>query len=311
MRVHVDSEKCQGHNRCYALAPELFDVDDLAYAHRAATTASCPRGSKIGPAWPWPTAPSTPSRSRSEAMTGTDRAVTDWATDFDHTDAGVGRRSLPDLGRAAREVPGRAQRSLRRHVAARPPRGRRRRRVRHRALHVALGHRERGATGTTTTFPRRSASPRRSPPTRRSTRWPGGCCCRRSRPKSIAGARALHPRAVQRAARRHRGQATRSTPPSTTRSTSRCGSSPRCSASPKRTPTCSAASSAWCIEDVDVSAEERQAQIEDGELDDLHRRPHRRAPRRIRRTTSPRSCSKPRSTATSSTPTTCGARWCC
>jgi ferredoxin len=33
MRVHVDDEKCQGHNRCYALAPELFDVDDLGYAH--------------------------------------------------------------------------------------------------------------------------------------------------------------------------------------------------------------------------------------------------------------------------------------
>jgi ferredoxin len=30
--VHVDSEKCQGHNRCYALAPELFDVDDLGFA---------------------------------------------------------------------------------------------------------------------------------------------------------------------------------------------------------------------------------------------------------------------------------------
>ena len=28
MRVTVDSEKCQGHNRCFALAPELFDVDD-------------------------------------------------------------------------------------------------------------------------------------------------------------------------------------------------------------------------------------------------------------------------------------------
>ena len=32
MKVHVDPEKCQGHNRCYALAPELFDVDDLGYA---------------------------------------------------------------------------------------------------------------------------------------------------------------------------------------------------------------------------------------------------------------------------------------
>jgi ferredoxin len=29
MKVVVDPEKCQGHNRCYALAPELFDVDDL------------------------------------------------------------------------------------------------------------------------------------------------------------------------------------------------------------------------------------------------------------------------------------------
>jgi ferredoxin len=33
MRVHVDPEKCQGHNRCYALAPELFDVDDYGTAH--------------------------------------------------------------------------------------------------------------------------------------------------------------------------------------------------------------------------------------------------------------------------------------
>lgn len=32
MRVHVDSEKCQGHNRCYALAPGLFQVDDYGYA---------------------------------------------------------------------------------------------------------------------------------------------------------------------------------------------------------------------------------------------------------------------------------------
>lgn len=29
MRVHVDPDKCQGHNRCYSIAPELFDIDDL------------------------------------------------------------------------------------------------------------------------------------------------------------------------------------------------------------------------------------------------------------------------------------------
>lgn len=33
MRVHVDPDKCQGHARCYALAPELFDVDDEGYSH--------------------------------------------------------------------------------------------------------------------------------------------------------------------------------------------------------------------------------------------------------------------------------------
>jgi len=30
--VSVDAERCQGHNRCYSLAPELFDVDDLGQA---------------------------------------------------------------------------------------------------------------------------------------------------------------------------------------------------------------------------------------------------------------------------------------
>ena len=28
MRIHVDPDKCQGHARCYGLAPQLFDVDD-------------------------------------------------------------------------------------------------------------------------------------------------------------------------------------------------------------------------------------------------------------------------------------------
>ena len=32
MKVRVDSEKCQGHNRCYALAPGLFKVDEYGYA---------------------------------------------------------------------------------------------------------------------------------------------------------------------------------------------------------------------------------------------------------------------------------------
>jgi len=33
MRVRVDSEKCQGHNRCFAVAGELFQLDDFGYSH--------------------------------------------------------------------------------------------------------------------------------------------------------------------------------------------------------------------------------------------------------------------------------------
>ena len=29
MKVTIDSEKCQGHGRCFILAPTLFDSDDL------------------------------------------------------------------------------------------------------------------------------------------------------------------------------------------------------------------------------------------------------------------------------------------
>lgn len=32
IRLHVNPEKCQGHNRCKALAPELFDLDEYGNA---------------------------------------------------------------------------------------------------------------------------------------------------------------------------------------------------------------------------------------------------------------------------------------
>jgi ferredoxin len=32
MQIKLDSEKCQGHGRCYALAPDLFESDDEGYA---------------------------------------------------------------------------------------------------------------------------------------------------------------------------------------------------------------------------------------------------------------------------------------
>ncbi len=32
MRVKVEQSKCHGHNRCVALAPDVFDVDDEGLA---------------------------------------------------------------------------------------------------------------------------------------------------------------------------------------------------------------------------------------------------------------------------------------
>jgi ferredoxin len=32
MRITVDSNRCQGHNRCAAIAPDLFDIDELGNA---------------------------------------------------------------------------------------------------------------------------------------------------------------------------------------------------------------------------------------------------------------------------------------
>jgi ferredoxin len=32
MRLRLDSDACQGHGRCYTLAPGLFESDDEGYA---------------------------------------------------------------------------------------------------------------------------------------------------------------------------------------------------------------------------------------------------------------------------------------
>jgi ferredoxin len=31
MRIRLDTDACQGHGRCYTLAPTLFDSDDLGH----------------------------------------------------------------------------------------------------------------------------------------------------------------------------------------------------------------------------------------------------------------------------------------
>jgi ferredoxin len=32
VKIRVDASLCQGHNRCYALAPDLFRLDDAGFA---------------------------------------------------------------------------------------------------------------------------------------------------------------------------------------------------------------------------------------------------------------------------------------
>ena len=32
MRVRVDHERCEGHARCNAINPELFELDDVGYS---------------------------------------------------------------------------------------------------------------------------------------------------------------------------------------------------------------------------------------------------------------------------------------
>ncbi|QXC60922.1 ferredoxin [Aquihabitans sp. G128] len=44
MKITLDSEKCQGHGRCYALAPDLFDSDDEGYALLLAADGVVPEG---------------------------------------------------------------------------------------------------------------------------------------------------------------------------------------------------------------------------------------------------------------------------
>jgi len=44
MKIVVDHASCQGHGRCYDLAPELFDADDEGYV------VVLPAGGEVTPA---------------------------------------------------------------------------------------------------------------------------------------------------------------------------------------------------------------------------------------------------------------------
>lgn len=32
MKVHIDADRCEGHGRCYALAPTVFEPDEIGNA---------------------------------------------------------------------------------------------------------------------------------------------------------------------------------------------------------------------------------------------------------------------------------------
>ncbi|MGH8674795.1 MAG: ferredoxin [Burkholderiales bacterium] len=39
LKVHVEPGRCQGHNRCYSIAPELFEIDDYGNSRAKGTGA--------------------------------------------------------------------------------------------------------------------------------------------------------------------------------------------------------------------------------------------------------------------------------
>jgi ferredoxin len=43
VRILLDSERCQGHGRCYSLAPDLFDADDRGHCVLLAETVPAGR----------------------------------------------------------------------------------------------------------------------------------------------------------------------------------------------------------------------------------------------------------------------------
>ena len=204
MRVHVDPEKCQGHNRCYALAPELFDVDDLGYAHELQRRRGAARAGGQGPA----------GRGQLSRVRDRDHGVTSMTTSTRRSPTGPPTSTTPT--RSGSPTRSRSGTSCASECPVAhtdryggtwlpvTPRRRRRGRVRHRALHVALGRRERD--------PARRRRPARADRHRAADHLrpavphagPPAAAARRSRPKPIAGARAVHPRAVPRAARRDR-----------------------------------------------------------------------------------------------------------
>ena len=265
------------------------------------------------PAGRWPTAPSSPSPSpRSEpAMSSRHPPVTDWATDFDHTDPAWVADPYPDLGRPARPGarsptanatagPGcrcatRTSRPSPTTPSTSPPVGRRQRDP----------ARARAAAGADRSWRRRS------PRIRRSTPWPGGCCCRPSRPNpsppwsrspAICAGELLDATAGPDRVRRRR-RVRPAHPAAGDHRHARLSPGGRRHFPPVHPSRCSRTST--------CRAEERQAVLVGRRDRRLHGRPHRRAPGRAPRRPDLLSARGRDSTVRSCRPNTCAAPWSC
>ena len=89
LRVHVDPDRCQGHNRCKALAPSLFVLDALGHSREAGDGTRAAGTGRAGPARgrQLPGIRDHAARRTCHERPGTPRPpARDWATDFDHLD---------------------------------------------------------------------------------------------------------------------------------------------------------------------------------------------------------------------------------
>ena len=249
MKVHVDEERCEGHGRCYALAPARVRARRPRQRPGHRRRHRRPRRGRPSPPGGGQL-PRAGHHDRRGRLTMTQRSddhppVQDWATDFDHTDEVYAADPFPiwDEIRAS----GCPIAHTERYGGAWLPTSHEdvvRDRLRHRALHVA--QRRDVAVPAAARDGAGRASRRRSRPTRRSTSGARRAAPARLRAAGHRQARAVDARLLRGAHRRRWATATSSTPPRSTPSTSPCGSSRRCSGSPRRTPIASAASSTTC-----------------------------------------------------------------
>ena len=176
LKVRVDRDKCQGHNRCKALAPELFELDEYGNA-REKGDGTVPPGLEEKAYLAKSNCPEfavEDHRDLRETAMSQRPPVKDWATDFDHLDPHWVNDPFPIWDELRKTLPDRPYRPLHGRLLPDPLRGRARGCLRHRAFLLAPRGRARDAAAA-------HSGARRSPPIRPSTARRAWCCCRRSR----------------------------------------------------------------------------------------------------------------------------------